>query len=296
MSLLDSFNPAAAIGGLIDRNWAKRDSADQAQANERGAERAMDFSSAEAIANRDWQEKMSNTSWQRGTADMMAAGINPMLSYMKGGATTPGGGQGASSPAQGAQTRGTDSVMANMATAAQIENVQAQTKKIEAETPNIRNQMRVQDATVENLQAQTNQLRKQGDLTEAQIQQIEQAIENMKREWENLGIRGVQMTEETVLTGLRQALTKVDIKDMTVRMVLSLLDIPKAVNEANAQQTAWMKHVSPFLGDAGKVLGSANQVRDAFRKRQTGSSEISDTMTPQGIRRTTTTREHHYGN
>jgi len=38
---------------------------------------------------RDWEERMSNTSWQRGTKDMLAAGINPMLGVSQGGASTP---------------------------------------------------------------------------------------------------------------------------------------------------------------------------------------------------------------
>nr|UXQ88018.1 MAG: DNA pilot protein [Microvirus sp.] len=120
MALAPWIGPAIAaggsiIGGLLGQSGVRSQNAANAR---------------EAQKNRDFQERMSGSSHQRSVTDLRAAGLNPILSATKGGASTPGGAQ---AQMQSELEPLANSARDSMQSVAQIKLMTAQADKLEKE-------------------------------------------------------------------------------------------------------------------------------------------------------------------
>lgn len=205
-----------------------------------------------------WEERMSNTSWQRGTQDMLAAGMNPMLAFSQGGASTPNVAPATVQP-EDAIARSINSAGTKAMQVVQLQNI-ALNNKILAEKAE---QERMNTSRQRVVMGQAEVRDEQGNLTHPSRPWFMDELNIKKSESEIRGIEQ-QIAEQTMGANINSAQAQALLKDKEVgiaelRTILMKLEIPE--KEAIAK---WFESVGAASPAAKAFMTIAQWLRYMF--------------------------------
>lgn len=233
-----------------------------------GGERRNSAQEAMADKQMDFQERMSNTAFQRSTKDLINAGLNPMLAVPNGASTPPG--------AMANIENSTRAAMENVSARAAVKNVEADTDNKEAQADQIEAQTALIRAQTGETTANTGKIGADTDSIRTGINKMENEIENLKAQRGETNQRTLTEQERTITQKLENELKAVQIgfeqgkwdnteaqtRLINIQARLAKLQEPGAQNEAGFQDTIgeWGKWARGVQGAAGTILNGARAV------------------------------------
>lgn len=245
------------------------------------------FNAQQAQLARDYDTQMSNTAYQRAMADMRAAGLNPMLAYSQGGASSPLSPSASISPPGGAMGSSPSPTVSGMSVGSPFESAprgvaaSGNSASVAAQTYG--------KATMEDVLGPAISSAFKGASLLNTLEQGSATVDNLKAELANKQALNRNIEADTILKGA-QANTEASKPPLNVaateesRGRTNLQTSIEGLNRANAASAIASAANSYQNVNTGKAVASELEQRTynenlvGQKLGQSGSGHIADTL------------------